>query len=204
MDCNVILQPHILVKICQAGEPAETNRLFKCFYESFYLRFEKFAYGNFYIPENSLIRDAFTDGTVAFYLKVKTQGFQERGASVDTVVMEFCRRSLLALFRGAKKDWEMHSYQDPVEFSQNATADEETRAAIIETELKDAILNKAWNTLGEKCRQALLYRKIQKLKLPEIAQKIGLSPISVSDKVNKCFNKLKELIQSINPVKPQQ
>ncbi|MGN6419622.1 MAG: RNA polymerase sigma factor [Pseudobacter sp.] len=179
------------------------NRLFKCFNEIFYLRFEKFAYSNFYIPEPGLIRDAFTDGTVAFYLKVRTQGFQERGATVDTVLMEFCRRSLLALFRGAKKDWEMHSYQDPVVFNQSATADEETKAAIVEAELKDATLDKAWQMLGEKCRQILLYRKIEKRELTEIAAKTGLSPISVSDKVHKCFNKIKELVQSINPVKPQ-
>lgn len=197
MDCNDLHVPQRLTELCAPGRtPAEMNSLFKCFYQQFFIRFEQYARKYYFIADEQHIHDAFTDGVMGFYLRVQDQGFAVQGASVETVLIEYCRRTLLGLFTERTRHGRRNVYKDPGELSEQDGWEMSLQGEDSKWLQREDCLQRAWQQLGDRCSKLLRWRKIEKVKKEVVAARMKIDAGSVNSEVYKCVGRLTKIIQA--------
>lgn len=208
MDCIEITNSQLLVTHFRNGDPVHLNKVFKCFFNSFFEDFRRLAFkycqnkNHTKYKEEELARDAFNDGLMSFYLKLKNEGFEEKGAQVKTVFFTFCIFKLRAAIKSSGGRFVKETSVDPdVLFDGRAGAGaEESTTAKEHQQLLDAkeeILDKAIHDLGERGANLITWKKILKLKNEEIAYRMSIQPNTVPNEVYKSFCKLKEIAERL-------
>ena len=105
MDCIEITDSQKLVTHFREDNEIQLNTTFRCFFNLFYEEFRllacKYCRNKIYTKhkEEELASDAFNDGLMSFYYKLKISGFEEKGAKVKTVFFTFCLYKLLGLMK---------------------------------------------------------------------------------------------------------
>lgn len=207
MDCNDIGNPALLINYFKSKEESIINRVFKCFNTKYFEEFMLFSckqilskWPSTKFKEDELVREAFDEGLFSFYLFIKKNGFEDKGATIKTFFFEFCRRKLLGLVRALHTHSIKYAVGDPeILISRVSGADDYDYPALREEmERKDNKVNllaKALPELGGRCNNLIRWRKLDKLSNEEISKRIGLEPNSVNNEVYKCFVKLKKIIK---------
>ena len=196
MDCKELDQPVLLTILFREEDERELARVFRCYYENYYKMFvlmlqrisERHAFlrndPEFYASQ------AFNDGLLGFYEKIRKSGFVEGNAKLKTFFFAFCINKLRALITDQQRKG--HKQARLIRDSKEESSPE------IEAEdlygEQEALLQKALNMLDEKRRQYIILRKMYNLTNEEIAERMGIEPGTVNNEVYKSFLKLKEKV----------
>ncbi len=208
MDCKEINNSQKLVTYFREENEVHLNRVFKCFFNLFFEDFRRLTYkyclNKFHTKhkEDELARDAFDDGLMSFYFKLKNEGFEEKGALVKTAFFSFCIFKLKGLTKALSRRFVKETVMD-AEIPLNKpdlAATEELNDVLDYEQLLNAeeeILNRALKELGERGSNLIMWKKVLKLKNEEIAERMNIQPGTVPNEVYKSFNKLKEIVERL-------
>ena len=191
MDCSLINEPVFLNEQFINAQDEQLNQIFKCFFKQHYADFKRYAKNRYDLKEDkdTWIYDAFTDGLVSFYLIIKrNNGFEQKKSTIKTVLFEYCTWKLIDIINRESNYSKVISidWRNEIDLSEPVSTDHEIE--------KWNKLEKAFSKLGEKCRNLLKWRKLNKLSIEEISKQAGIETKRVNDEVFKCFKKLKALI----------
>lgn len=206
MDCTEITNAQKLTAFFREDNEMQLNRVFKCFYNLFFEDFRRLAFSychhKFYTKhkEEELARDAFNDGLLSFYIKLKNEGFVEKGAQLKTAFFSFCIFKLKGLTKALSRRSVKESVVDPlVSFNNENIHGNAGLPVVWEYELlldmEEEIFYKALKELGERGSNLIKWKKILKLKNEDIAARMGIHPDTVPNEVYKSFIKLKEIVK---------
>ncbi|MEO8764976.1 MAG: hypothetical protein ABI416_11840 [Ginsengibacter sp.] len=213
MDCKEeIANAQKLVVHFRGDNDNQLNAVFKCFFILFYENFRRLTYkyclGKFHTKnkEEDLANDAFTDGLMSFYYKLKLSGFEDKGALVKTVFFTFCIYKLMGLTKTLERRFKKEAITDtllplvgekkPITDTINDTLDYQKLL-----NARDETLGRAFMELGERGTNLIIWKKILKLSNEEIAAIMGIQPDSVANEVFKSFKKLKQIADRLPGVK---
>ena len=209
MNCDEITNSQKLVSYFREKNEVHLNRVFKCFFKLFFEDFRRFTLSHCHnkvhakYNEEELARDAFNDGLMSFYYKLKNEGFEEKGAHVKTAFFSFCIFKLRGLTKTLGRRFIKETIIDPL--SQENSADEiksDELADVMDYELllstKEQMLYRALKELGKRGADLIIWKKIHKLSNEEIAGRMNIKPGTVPNEVYKAFNKLKEIVDRLN------
>ncbi len=205
MDCNEITSSQILVTFFREENDIHLNKVFKCFFNLFFEDFRRLTYkyclNKFHTKhkEDELAKDAFNDGLMSFYFKLKSEGFEEKGAQVKTAFFSFCIFKLRALTKTLGRRSVKETVIDPgVMFNNQDIVSNGELTDVWDYEqllnTKEEIFSFALKELGERGSNLIIWKKVLKLKNEEIADRMGIKPDTVPNEVYKAFNKLKEIV----------
>jgi|SRR6185437_9766620 len=205
MDCNEITSSQILITFFREENDIHLNKVFKCFFNLFFEDFRRLTYkyclNKFHTKhkEDELAKDAFNDGLISFYFKLKSEGFEEKGAQVKTAFFSFCIFKLRALTKTLGRRSVKETVIDPgVMFNNQDIVSNGELTDVWDYEqllnTKEEIFSFALKELGERGSNLIIWKKVLKLKNEEIADRMGIKPDTVPNEVYKAFNKLKEIV----------
>ncbi len=208
MDCNEITSSQILVTFFREENDIHLNKVFTCFFNLFFEDFRrltyKFCLNKFHTKhkEDELAKDAFNDGLMSFYYKLKSEGFEEKGAQVKTAFFSFCIFKLRALAKSLGRRSVKETVIDPgVMFNNQDIVNNGELTDVWDYEhllnTKEEIFSSALKELGERGSNLIIWKKILKLRNEEIADRMGIKPDTVPNEVYKSFNKLKEIVEKL-------
>ena len=208
MDCKEITNSQILVAYFIEGNEVRLNMIFKCFYSLFFEDFKRLTYHfcqnkiQTKYREDELAWDAFSDGLMSFYYKLKNEGFEEKGAQIKTALFSFCIFKLRALIKtlGRRVTKEtVTDFASQVTNAEEIQTDELAEVAYYELllDLEEKIYFRALQELGQRGSDLIIRKKIHKLSNEEIAHRMNIKPGSVPNEVYKAFNKLKEIVERL-------
>jgi RNA polymerase sigma factor (sigma-70 family) len=208
MDCTEITDAQKLVAHFREDNEAQLNITFICFFSLFYEEFRlltyKYCRNKIYTKhkEEELSSDAFNDGLLSFYSKLKISGFEEKGAKVKTVFFTFCLYKLLGLMKSLKRRLEKETVTDTtLPLNHEKEFDTENIFDVMDYQMllnmEEEILNRAFKELGERGSNLIIWKKILKLSNEEIAGRLDIQPGSVPNEVFKSFKKLKEIVERV-------
>jgi RNA polymerase sigma factor (sigma-70 family) len=208
MDCNEINSSQRLVTFFQERDEMHLNRVFKCFFNLFFEDFRRLTYkyclNKFHTKhkEDELAKDAFNDGLMSFYFKLKSEGFEEKGAQVKTAFFSFCIFKLRALTKtlGRRSIKETVIDAELTFNNQDMIKDDELKDVLDYEQLlntKEEMFSSALKELGERGSNLIIWKKVLKLKNEEIAERMSIKPDTVPNEVYKSFNKLKEIVERL-------
>lgn len=208
MDCKEITSPQQLVTFFREGNETQLNRVFKCFFSLFFEDFRRLTYKyclnklHTKHREEELAKDAFSDGLVSFYYKLKNEGFAEKGALVKTAFFSFCIFKLKGLTRTLGRRFVRETVVDPEEtFNDTKLIEDGELNDVLEYEqlfdAEEEIFSRALKELGERGSNLVIWKKVLRLKNEEIASRMGIKPETVPNEVYKSFNKLKEIVEKL-------
>ena len=208
MDCIEITSSQKLVAYFREDNEIQLNIIFKCFFRLFYEDFRhliyKYCLNKFHTKnkEEELASDAFNDGLMSFYYKLKKDGFEEKGAQIKTAFFSFCLFKFKGLTKGLERRFEKEMTMDPVlpfndkeEFNTGTITDVQDYQILLNME--EEILDRALKELGERGSNLIIWKKVLKLNNEEIAVKMNIQPDTVPNEVYKSFKKLKEIVDRI-------
>ena len=212
MDCTEITSSQKLVAYFREDSEIQLNIIFKCFFRLFYEDFRnliyKYCLNKFHTKnkEEELASDAFNDGLMSFYYKLKKDGFEEKGAQIKTAFFSFC----LFKLKGLMKTLERRSVKEttidpvlpePVLLYNNVSQATDNLIDVWDYQqmlnMEEEILYRALKELGERGSNLIIWKKIIKLNNEEIADRMGIQPDTVLNEVYKSFKKLKEIVDRI-------
>jgi len=208
MDCLEITSSQKLVAYFREDNEIQLNIIFKCFFRLFYEDFRRLIYkyclNKFHTKnkEEELASDAFNDGLMSFYYKLKKDGFEEKGAQIKTAFFSFCLFKLKGLTKTLERRFEKETTMDPVlpfndkqEINTATTTDVQDYQILLN--IQEEILDGALKELGERGTNLIIWKKVLKLSNEEIADKMSIQPDTVPNEVYKSFKKLKEIVDRI-------
>ncbi len=208
MDCKEITNSQLLVTHFRTEDNVHLNRVFKCFFNLFFEDFKRLTYkyclNKLYTKqkEAELARDAFNDGLMSFYFKLKNEGFEERGAQMKTAFFSFCVNKLKGLTKSLERRTIKEILVDPTvqinktdKFYNDDANDGLWYEQLLNTQEK--IFSAALKELGERGSNLIIWKKVLKLKNEEIAGRMGIQPDTVPNEVYKSFIKLKEIVERL-------
>ena len=207
MDCKEITNSQLLVSHFRTESAVHLNRVFKCFYNLFFEDFKRFTYkyclNKLYAKhkEGELAKDAFNDGLMDFYFKLKNEGFEERGAEMKTAFFSFCVNKLKGLTKTVERRTMKETVVDPTAQFNKAdkfyTDDLNNKWYEQLLNTQEVIFTSALKQLGERGSNLIMWKKVLKLKNEEIASRMGIQPDTVPNEVYKSFIKLKEIVERL-------
>jgi DNA-directed RNA polymerase specialized sigma24 family protein len=208
MDCKEITISQKLVAFFREENESHLNMVFKCFFNLFFADFRRLTHKycadkiHAKYKEEELASDAFNDGLLSFYLKLKKDGFEEKGAQVKTAFFSFCIFKLKGLTKALGRRFSKETIVDPLlPFNElnlpdsGVLSDHWNYEQLLDNE--EEILRKALKKLGERGTDLLMWKKILKLKNEEIAGRMNIKPDTVPNEVYKSFIRLKELVKGL-------
>ncbi|HET7116815.1 MAG TPA: hypothetical protein VFI29_10010 [Hanamia sp.] len=208
MDCTEITNSQKLVAFFREENEVHLNRVFKCFFYLFFEDFKKLTYRyctnkpQAKHKEEDLTKDAFCDGLMSFYYKLKNDGFEEKGAQIKTAFFSFCIFKLKGLTKTLGRRFLKETVTDlasPVNNVDEILPDELTEAKNYELllNIKEEMLCRALEQLGQRGTNLITWKKIHKLSNEEIARRMNIQPGTVPNEVYKAFNKLKKIADGL-------
>jgi DNA-directed RNA polymerase specialized sigma24 family protein len=151
--------------------------------------------------EDELAKDAFSDGLMSFYFKLKQEGFEEKGALIKTAFFSFCIFKLKGLTKALGRRLIKETVVSPVESFKNPDILTDEQKDIWDDEqllfTEEEIFLTALKELGERGANLITWKKVQKLKNEEIALRMGIKPDTVPNEVYKSFTKLKGIVNRL-------
>lgn len=207
MQCNDIHDPELLVTFFRSEDESTLSRTLRCFRHLFFSDFKGFSYNKIfsykqYASEKAseLTEDGFNYGLTQFYLFIRKNGFSNQGATVKSLFFTFCLNQLRALTKAKERynAWQISS--DPSKLVENETGAQPYNYKSVQEELHELdqeaeLFRKALEELGERGRNLIIWRKVDRLDNEEIARRTGLDPVSINNEVYRAFIKLKKIIQ---------
>jgi RNA polymerase sigma factor (sigma-70 family) len=208
MNCKEINSSQKLITFFREENGIHLNEVFKCFFNLFFEEFRRLTYkyclNKFHTrhKEDELAKDAFNDGLMSFYFKLRNEGFEEKGAQVKTAFFSFCIFKLRGLSKTLERRFTKETVVDPgVAFNSPDLLTTGELNDISQYEIllntKEEIFCSALKELGERSSNLIIWKKILKLKNEEIADRMGIKPDTVPNEVYKSFNKLKEIVDKL-------
>lgn len=208
MDCNEITNSEKLVTYFREENEVCLNRVFKCFFNLFFEDFKRLTYHfcqnkiQAKHKEDELARDAFSDGLMSFYYKLKNEGFEEKGAQIKTAFFSFCIFKLRGLTKTLGRRLIKETVTDlAFQVNNEGEIQNDELADLKDYELllnmKEEIFCRALEELGQRGSDLITWKKIHKLSNEEIARRMDIRPGTVPNEVYKAFNKLKEIVDRI-------
>ena len=208
MDCLEITSSQKLVAYFREDNEIQLNIIFKCFFRLFYEDFRhliyKYCLNKFHTKnkEEELASDAFNDGLMSFYYKLKKDGFEEKGAQIKTAFFSFCLFKVKGLTKTLERRFEKETTMDPVlpfndKEEVNTGTINDVQDYQILLNIQEEILDGALKELGERGTNLIIWKKILKLNNEEIAGKMSIQPDTVPNEVYKSFKKLKEIVDRV-------
>lgn len=207
MDCKEITNSQKLVSLFREENEIGLNRVFKCFFNLFFEDFRRLVNrhcsNKFYTRymEDELAKDAFNDGLMSFYFKLKQEGFEEKGALIKTAFFSFCIFKLKGLTKALGRRLIKEKVVSPVVSFENPNIVPDEQKDIWDDEqllfTEEEIFLTALKELGERGANLITWKKVHKLKNEEIALRIGIKPDTVPNEVYKSFIKLKGIVDRL-------
>jgi len=138
--------------------------------------------------------DVFQDALVVFYQKSRKPDFQ-LNCAVKTYLYSISRNTWLNRMRSRKKEVRMD------EDFETVAVQDEVLDMLVENEHKNLISN-LMNKLGDKCREILTLVYFERLKMDEVAERVGMSSAQVvRNQKSRCMKKLKSMIEKSDQLK---
>lgn len=198
--CAGVLATHFAEVLRQFQQQMTTqiNRLLGCIYTCWQHRFVRWAqmayatrpgYDHHVMERNAT--DAFVEAIDIFQQKATGGKLTDRGAILQTVVWTFCQNSLNNHLRKAAvqtryfKPLDTEQYDNHPGSTPNEPTDEQEK------------LHKALRQMNPKCRQLIEWRHLEGRSIDEIAAAENINKASVSNKLSKCMNELRALIEKL-------
>ncbi len=205
MDCNELKVPAKLVIHCRQNEETVQSRIFLCFFKLYFEDFKKIFWHNcvtdsiLYTIEEQL-KIAFEYGLFKFYIDIRMNGWEERGASVRTALFAYCFNQLRALTKFMRTHPGNQYEGDPdVAIESKSKSLSHVFSEVAEKELTDfeyALYERAFAELDERCKNFIRWRLNQKTD-NEIADKypdVDFESRDPADITYRCVQKLKRIV----------
>ncbi|MEM1322088.1 MAG: sigma-70 family RNA polymerase sigma factor [Bacteroidota bacterium] len=174
-----------LIAALQSSDQLEVNKALKGLYARYYP-----VIANFVSQNNGSADDAadiFQDAIIVFYRKIRT-GELQLNCSVLTYLYSVCRNLWLYRLRGRKKQVQLNDELESIPIDENSLD------VLMADESKEQIAS-LMARLGEGCQRILRYFYFDRLRMRDIAQRMGLANEQVAkNKKAGCMKKLKTLI----------
>ncbi len=187
---------------CREDDEVVQSRVFRCFFKLFFDHYKR-IFRHHCLPGSTLysvddqLQQSFDSGICKFYLVIRKDGWQERGASVQTALFTFCYYQLRALLSYMRRH--------PGEAGWNPYEDLE-KANIFdvpaESEFGDeevALFEKGFALLEPKC-QDFIRRKLRRMTEEELKAKypdLDFTSRDPYDITFRCVKKLKKIIDEL-------
>ncbi|MEM9917930.1 MAG: sigma-70 family RNA polymerase sigma factor [Bacteroidota bacterium] len=134
------------------------------------------------------VADVFQDAIVIFYRKVRVDGL-ELNCTIRTYLFSVCKKLWLYRLRDRKKSLIVDQEMDVIPI-------EDDSLEIITRNEDKALVASVLKQLGEGCQQILTYYYFERLRMKEIAPRMGLQNEQVArNKKSACMKKLRALIE---------
>jgi len=142
-----------------------------------------------------LERDVFNEALNDFYFFVRDGKYVKGPASLQTVFLNFCKYKLMGRIKAEERRMKTEIKGDSAEILETTVLPysswEDIKEQITLDEARLRTFNAAWSQLGERCRNLILWRKIQKLSNEEIQDRCGINESMVNNEVYRCIVRLK-------------
>lgn len=189
-----ILDDNILLQLIRSTKEADNDRAFEYCYREFYALIEKNVLANSGDARDA--EDIFQDGLIVLYHQIKKDQLNLT-CSLRTYLYSICRNLWLKKLRKSSRVVELSDA-----LQQYVTIEESHLKTLEKTEEKEVIAG-FLDQLNEGCRKILLYFYFDKIRMAEIAERMGLSGEQVAkNKKAGCMKKLKTLMQQAKYFKP--
>ncbi len=177
-----------LIKLIQSGKAMDNDRAFKQLYQTHKDPIFNMVVNNSGDPEDA--EDIFQDGLIVLYHQIK-KGSHELNCSLKTYLYSICRNLWLKKLRTSSRVVKLSDtlkHYIPIEESSLRTLEENEQKKVISEFL---------DQLGEGCKTILTKFYFEKIKMTEIAQRMGLANEQVAkNKKSGCMKKLKVLMKN--------
>lgn len=189
-----ILDDITLITLIQSDKRSDNDRAFKYFYQDFYSIIEKNILANSGDEQDA--EDIFQDGLIVLYHQIKKNQLHLT-CSLSTYFYSICRNLWLKRLRKSSRVVELS------DTLQQYVAVEESHLKTLEKTEEKKMVASFLDQLNESCRQILFYFYFEKIRMTEIAERMGLSGEQVAkNKKASCMKKLKALIKQAKYFKP--
>ncbi|MEO1516776.1 MAG: sigma-70 family RNA polymerase sigma factor [Bacteroidota bacterium] len=170
----------------RAADERENDKALKYLYAKCYPVIEAFISRNSGSTED--VADVFQDAIVIFYRKVKVEQL-ELHCAIQTYLFSVCKKLWLHRLRGRKKEL-------IVDKDISFIAIEDDSLDIITRNENKELIASVLHQLGEGCQQILTYYYFERLRMKDIATRMGLQNEQVArNKKAGCMKKLRSLIE---------
>lgn len=185
-----ILDDITLITLIQSKKEADNDRAFKYCYQTFFSIIEKNILSNNGDEQDA--EDIFQDGLIVLYHQIKKDQLKLT-CSLSTYLYSICRNLWLKKLRKSSR---IVALSDTL---QQYVSIEESHLKTLEATEEKKMVATFLDELQEGCKRILLYFYFEKIKMAEIAERMGLSSEQVAkNKKAGCMKKLKGLMKNAN------
>ncbi len=187
-----ILSDQQIIKGLQSSDSQVANRALKCMYRNHYSLIAHFIKKNKGTEDDAA--DIFQDAIIVFYRKVRL-GELELSCTIQTYLFSICRNIWLYRLRSKKNHIELDIDVESI------LVDIDGLDILLENEYKE-LVSQLMEQLSEGCRTILKLYYFDRLRMKEIALRLGLkSEQAAKNKKAACMKKLRSLIEASDQLK---
>ncbi|HEX5151050.1 MAG TPA: sigma-70 family RNA polymerase sigma factor [Parafilimonas sp.] len=198
--CEQILRVENLLNAFTQNIKEQSDEIFYCLYKCCYDKFIKWAIIRYTEYAEDMITDlsdrAFTDGMLKLQEFTIRKGLYKDKVSSDKIFFRFFKNQLRANItkemRLTKKNLGLPK-DFPAQFSAN-TQDNAEEFSETKTE-NQSCLEQSLNQLKNDDRQIVIWRHVEEIGNKEIANRLGITIASATNRIYRCMERVKNLME---------
>jgi len=174
-----------LLRLIASSKEQENDQAFRHLYQTCFGVIQKSILSN--SGKDTDAEDIFQDALIVLYHQIK-KGNLTLTSSLQTYLYSICRNLWLKKLRRSSREVELS------DGLQQYVAIEESHLKTLEVDEEKVVIAKFLNQLDKGCKEVLTYFYFEKIRMAEIAKRMGLSSEQVAkNKKAGCMKKLKAL-----------
>ena len=182
---NHVADEQILRDLC-ADEQRKVDDAMKQLYQQHYPVIANFISNN--SGSESDAADVFQDAIIVFYQKIR-RGQLELKCSIQTYIYSVCKNMWLSRLRMQKREVSLTDDMESIPI-------EPEHLALLSRDNRKEKIAALMGQLGEGCRDVLIFYYFERLRMREIARRMGFANEQVAkNKKSGCMKKLKQLVK---------
>lgn len=198
-NCQQLLTIETISVAFKNNQRNLSDRIISCFYSCYQLLFIKWAKITYAHYPADIIEFAagssFTDGVLKLKESASYNKLYKGRASVKTVLFHYCRNMLLSHLKNENRLAEKNRKLQLVIPNETEDNTGETESEI--KEKKHQLIMQALEKMAAADRQIIQWRHIEGKSSDEIARLLDIKAISVTNRIYRCMQRLKEGVEKI-------
>ncbi|HRP31863.1 MAG TPA: sigma-70 family RNA polymerase sigma factor [Agriterribacter sp.] len=197
--CDQLLNIETISSAFQNNKTFLSEQIVSCFYTCYQFTFIKWAKITYQHYPSEIIEfaanSAFTDAVLALRESASRGELYQGNASVKTVLFQYCRYKLL----GYLKDEERLAEKNKKlirHFSDNSNSTIDTVYEFKERSYQSIM--RALAEMPDADRQIIQWRHIEEKSIDEIARLLAIKVTSATNRIYRCMQRLRELVEEMN------
>lgn len=200
ITCQQLLNIETISAAFKNNKTPLSEKIISCFYscyQSLFIKWAKIAYQN-HPPDMIEIaaNDSFTDGVLKLQESASRGELYQSNASLKTVLFNYCRYKLLANLKNEKRLAEKNKSLAPFLSGQTIYSITETENEILEK--KHILIMQALEKMTAEDRQIIQWRHIEEKSPDEIAKILAITIPSATNRIYRCMQRLRKLVEEMD------